>query len=301
MAEPLYGALEAGGTKFICAIGTGPGDLRAELMIPTSEPGETLAAVHHFFDSAQEKHGPFAGLGIAAFGPIDLNPASPTWGSITTTPKAGWGNTDIAQRFVCAYGKPVAFDTDVNGAALGEAHWGAGRDAETVAYVTVGTGVGGGISIAGRPLHGLMHPEMGHIRVQRHPDDTYAGCCPFHGDCLEGLASGPSIVGRWNSLLSLLPDDHPGWDIEAFYITQLLHAITCIASPHRIVLGGGAGGHPAILARVRHGLRVSLGGYFAKEPLVSRLDEYVVAPALGVRSGLLGALRLAQLAAANAA
>jgi len=299
MAEPLYGALEAGGTKFICAVGAGPHDLRSELTLPTLDPAATLAAVHRFFDAAQARHGAIAGFGVAAFGPVDLNPSSATWGSITSTPKAGWSHTDIAQRLKHAYGRPVAFDTDVNGAALGEAHWGAGQDVESLAYVTVGTGVGGGLSIRGRPLHGLMHPEMGHIRVSRHPADRYGGCCPFHGDCLEGLASGPAIVGRWGSILSLLPECHEAWEMEAFYIGQLLHVITAVASPHRIVLGGGAGGLPAIRSRSIRALRSSLAGYPSVESLASKLEEYVVGPGLGGRSGLLGALRMAQLAAGD--
>jgi fructokinase len=198
--DKLYGAVEAGGTKFVCAIGTGPDDVRAQLRIPTTTPAETLAAMLAFFERETALHGALSGLGIASFGPLNLLRSSPTWGHITSTPKPGWAQTDIVSPLARVLGCPVGFDTDVNGAALGEAKWGAGQGVDVLAYVTIGTGLGGGILVRGRPIHGLLHPEMGHIRVVKHSSDVdFSGICPFHGDCLEGLAAGPAIQARCQS------------------------------------------------------------------------------------------------------
>ncbi|MGD9904999.1 MAG: ROK family protein [Vicinamibacterales bacterium] len=289
-----YGGVEAGGTKVVCVIGTGPDDIRAETRVPTTTPASTLAQVQRFFRGGQQTHGPLAALGIGCFGPIDLHPASPTCGFITSTPKPGWAHTDVAGVLRRELGLPVAFDTDVNAAAVGEWRWGAAQGLANVLYVTVGTGIGGGALVDGRPLHGLVHPEMGHVRVPHDRDaDPFAGGCPFHGDCLEGLASGPAMAARWGAAPESLPADHPAWALEARYLALALHGYVCTLSPERIVVGGGVGSAPGLLPRVRRELAALLNGY-VQAPALDDLDTYVVAPGLGARAGVLGALALAE-------
>jgi fructokinase len=290
----LVGAIEAGGTKFVCAVGTGPGDVRAEVLVPTTTPARTVSAVIAFL-AEQAARVPIAAVGIASFGPVDLDPASPTWGFITTTPKPGWQGTDLAGPLARALGVPVAFDTDVNGAVVAEHRWGAGRHCDPLVYVTVGTGIGGGAIVNGRRLHGLMHPEMGHVRVPHDRAlDPFPGACPSHGDCLEGLASGVAMRERWGMPAESLPADHPGWSLEAQYLALGLVAIVGILSPRRIVMGGGVGSSPHVLPLVRARLAALLGGYLRSPALGEDLDRYVVPPALGDRAGVLGALALAQ-------
>lgn len=291
---PLLGGIEAGGSKFVCVVGSGPGDVRAELRVPTTTPAETLARVREFFAAQQAALGPIEALGIGAFGPVDLRPGSPTYGRITSTPKAGWADTDVAGAFGRSLGVPVGFDTDVNAAALGEWRWGAAQGLTHVLYVTVGTGIGGGMLVDGVPLHGLVHPEMGHVRV---PHDTTAdpfpGLCPFHGDCLEGLASAPALAARWGTPPEALPADHPAWALEARYLALALHGCVCTLSPQRIVLGGGVSAAPGLLAQVRRELAALLNGYVKAPELDGGLGDYVVAPGLGSRAGVMGALVLA--------
>jgi fructokinase len=287
----LLGGLEAGGTKLVCAVGTGPGDLRAEARLPTTSPGETLERAVAFFRD-QASQAPLAALGIASFGPVDLDPRSATWGFITTTPKPGWVDTDLAGTLGRALGVPVGFDTDVNGAALAEHRWGALQGCDPAVYVTVGTGIGGGAIVNGRPLHGAIHPEMGHLRIPRAPDDGFAGMCPYHGDCLEGLATAGAMRARWGAPPESLPSEHPAWDLEARYLALGLAAVVAVLSPQRIVLGGGVTGEPTLLPRVRTRVRAVLGGYL-RSPVLDQLDRYVVAPGLGDRAGVLGALALA--------
>jgi fructokinase len=293
VSGPLVGGIEAGGTKFLCAVGTGPDDVRAEVLIPTTTPAVTLAAALAFFAAASAR-GPLAALGIASFGPLDLDRTSPTFGFITTTPKPGWADTDVAGTFGRALGVPIGFDTDVNGAALGEHRWGAGRGRDPLVYVTVGTGVGGGAIVDGRRLHGLAHPEMGHVRVPRVPGDSFPGICPYHGDCLDGIASGAAIAARCGAPAETVPPAHPVWSLEAEYLALGLVAIVAILSPRRIVLGGGVLGAPHLLPRVRGRLGALLAGYLRVPALREGLEAYVVAPALAPRSGVLGALALAQ-------
>ena len=196
----LYGGIEAGGTKFVCAVGSGPDDVRAEARFPTTTPAETLGQAIAFFEAQQRVYGRLAGLGIASFGPVDPRPGSPTFGFVTTTPKPGWAQADVAGPLRRALGAPVGFDTDVNGAALGEWRWGAGQGLDTLVYLTIGTGVGGGAVVGGQLVHGLLHPEMGHLRLPRDPvRDPFPGICPYHGDCLEGLAAGPALEKRWGA------------------------------------------------------------------------------------------------------
>ncbi len=212
----LFAALEAGGTKFLCAVGTGPNDLRAETRIPTTIPAETIGRAVEFFQAQARLHGPLAGLGVASFGPVDLHEGSPTWGYITSTPKPGWRNTDLVGPFKQALNLPVAFDTDVDGAALGEGRWGAAQGLDTFIYLTIGTGIGGGAFSRGQLVHGLIHPEMGHIHLPHDRQaDPFAGVCPYHGDCFEGLASGPALEKRWGQSAETLPPDHPAWRLEA--------------------------------------------------------------------------------------
>lgn len=289
---PLLGAIEAGGTKFVCAVGTGPDDVRAIERFPTTTPGETLAHVVAFFRDHPAAQG-LKAVGIGSFGPVDPNPASTTYGFIITTPKPGWAQTDFAGTIGRALGVPIAFDTDVNAAAVGEHRWGAAQGLDTFVYMTVGTGVGGGGLVRGRRMRGLVHPEMGHIPVPRAPGDAFAGNCPFHGDCLEGMASGPAIEVRWGRPASELPPGHEAWAMEAHYLAAALHTFVCMLSPQRIILGGGVMHQEHLFPLIRTRLRQRLNGYVQAPALSEGIDAYVVPPALGDRAGVLGALALA--------
>jgi fructokinase len=298
MNEPVYAAIEAGGTKFVGAIGTADGGLIERVRIPTRDPDSTLAEALTFFRDAAERHGQPHALGIGSFGPLELDPASPRYGRLLRTPKLAWRDADLLAPFR-VLNIPIALDTDVNAAALGEAAWGAGRDAnghslDSVVYVTIGTGIGGGAVLHGRSLHGLMHPELGHVHPRRHPDDAqFEGICPHHGDCLEGLASGPAILARLGHELGDAPDDHPIWAIEADYLGQLCAQLVLTLSPQRIVLGGGVMQHARLFPAVRERTRHWLGGYIARNAVEDGIARYIVPPGLDDRSGILGALRLA--------
>ncbi len=294
----LFGGIEAGGTKFVCAVGTGPEDIRQQTRFPTTSPDETLNQALDFFHRAIRQLGALAGLGIVSFGPVDPDPASPGFGCITTTPKPGWAYTDFAPRFQQALGVPVGFDTDVNGAALGEASWGAARGLHTFIYLTIGTGIGGGGMVGGHRMHGLIHPEMGHIRIPHDWDeDPFPGSCPFHGDCLEGLASGPAIEKRWGQAAKDLPAEHPAWELEARYLGLALSNFICTLSPQKIILGGGVMEQAQLFPRIRQQIQRLLNDYVSSAMLQDRIDEFVVPPALGNRAGVLGALALAQQSA----
>lgn len=291
----LFGGIEAGGTKFVCAIGSGPNDIKAESRFPTTTPAETLGQAIAFFEKhAQET--PLAAIGVASFGPVDPDPKSDTFGSITATPKPNWSNTDMIGPLRDALGLPVGFDTDVNSAALSEHRWGAAQGLDTFIYLTIGTGLGGGGLINGKLLHGLVHPEMGHISVPRHPDDTYAGFCPFHGDCLEGLAAGPAFEGRWGERAENLPPDHPAWDVEAYYLAAGLVNFICTLSPQRIVLGGGVMEQPQLLPKVQRKTQELLNNYVQSHTILNDIESYIVLPGLGNRAGVLGAIALAEQA-----
>src|SRR5438093_10638 len=230
----LYGGIEAGGTKIICVVGTGPADVQAEISFPTTTPSETLARIIAFFQPHQ-----LAAIGIGAFGPISPDPHAPDYGYITSTPKPGWAQTDIVGTIGRALGVPVGFDTDVNTAALGEGHWGAAQGLSTFIYLTVGTGIGGGGLSNDRLMHGLLHPEMGHILLPHDRQaDPFPGICPYHGDCLEGLASGPALRARWGVSAETLPSDHPVWTLEAHYLALACVTFICMLSPQRIILRG---------------------------------------------------------------
>ena len=289
-SKPLYGGIEAGGTKFVCALGTGPDDVRALTRFSTRTPEETLADAIAFFRAQPEL--PVA-IGIGSFGPVDPNPASPTYGYITSTPKAGWLNTDVAGTIRRALDVPVAFDTDVNAAALGEHRWGAAQDVETFLYLTVGTGIGGGGMVEGRRLHGLLHPEMGHIFVPRAPGDDFAGVCPFHDGCLESLATGPALAARWGRPGHELPRDHVAWDFEAHYLAMAVINFILTLSPQRIILGGGVMHQAHLFPMIRERVQRRLNGYVQRPQILDAIDRYIVPPALGDRAGVLGSMALA--------
>ncbi len=290
MTDPrIFGCIEAGGTKFVAGAVRGDGTVLDTARIDTTAPEATLSQTFDWLRQAQGRHGEFAALGIASFGPLGLDRAASNWGHITATTKPGWSDTDFAARAEREFGVPVGFDTDVNGAALSESRWGASKGQRVSIYVTIGTGVGGGAAIEGKILRGLTHPEMGHLPVRRHPGDSdFAGVCPFHGDCLEGLAAGPAIKARWGASLSELGADHPGHAIVASYLAQLVVTLQSIMEPGRIILGGGVMATPGLLERVRGEAALLGKGYFR-----GKAGEVIVPPALGDKAGLMGALALA--------
>lgn len=292
----VYGSIEGGGTKFVCTVGSTPNDLRDTVTLPTTTPEETLGRAISFFVG----HEPIDAIGIAMFGPLDLDRSSATYGSVCATPKPEWSRADVVSPFRAAFGVPIGFDTDVNGAALGEGRWGAGRGLETFLYVTVGTGIGGGGVIAGSPVHGLVHPEIGHLRIPRYPGDTFPGVCPFHGDCLEGLAAGPAIAERWGRPATALGSDlDRAIDFEAFALGHAMANLVLTVSPERIILGGGVMKLSGLLDATRRQMLESLGGYVDASALSDGAERFLVAPELGDRSGVSGGLVLAELAASG--
>lgn len=290
MSTRLYGLVEAGGTKFVVGIATAPDDIRETARFDTISPDQTIAAAIDWLKDAEKRIGGLSSIGIASFGPLQLDRKAVNWGYITATTKAGWSDSDFGARVGRELGLPVGFDTDVNGAALAESRWGAGQEQTVCVYVTIGTGIGGGAIVCGKPLHGLSHPEMGHIRPQRHPDDLgFAGSCPFHGACLEGLASGVAIKARWGKSLSELAPDHPAHEIIAWYLAQMIVTLQSIMEPGRVILGGGVMNTPGLLDRVR-----KTAGDLGKDYFTGKAGEIIVSPGLGDKAGLLGGLALAQ-------
>jgi fructokinase len=295
------GAIEAGGTKFV--VGLLDADcqeyakptLLARTSIPTTSPAETLEASLEFLSSAAESKGigKLDGVGIGCFGPVDLKLSSPTWGYITATPKPGWRNAEVAGFFRDNLDVPVAFDTDVNAAAYGELLWGAAKGLKDFIYITVGTGIGGGVFSNGALVHGLAHPELGHIKVRREASDAFAGICPFHRDCLEGMASGPAVGQRWKARPEELRDDHEAWELEARYLAKAFAAYVLILSPERILLGGGVGLKPGLAERIAVLVGEELGGYVPALMDPMRLAALITRPRLGSEAGLFGAAALA--------
>lgn len=282
----LLGAIEAGGTKFVLATGHADGSIAERHVIATTTPEDTLAEAARWFADRS----PLAAIGIASFGPVSLDRAASDWGHITQTPKPGWVQCDIAGYFARQLGVPIGFDTDVNGAALAEYSLGAGRGAKSLAYVTVGTGIGGGIVLDGKPVHGLAHPEIGHIIPRRaNGDRSFTGTCPYHGDCLEGLASGPAIIARWGASLSDLPSAHPAHAIIADYLAQLCHTIFASCAVEVIVLSGGVAKTPSLIKRTRTKTEALGAGY-----LPGRERHRIERPGLGDDAGVAGALILAR-------
>jgi fructokinase len=292
----LVGGIEAGGTKFVCAIGTGPDDIHAEIRYPTGLPEESISRAVDFFLANAGDAG-LEAIGVASFGPVDPDPSSSTFGYVTTTPKPGWAHVDFVGPLREAFGVPVGFDSDVNGAALGEHRWGAAQGMDTFVYLTIGTGLGGGGMANGKLIHGLMHPEMGHMAIPHDLDlDPYPGWCTYHGDCWEGLAAGPAIEGRWKTRAENLPPDHPAWALEAHYLALGLRSIICVLSPQRIIMGGGVMHQEHLFPLVRRNVQKLLNGYIQMPEILEDIDEYIVPPLLADRAGVAGALALAQVA-----
>lgn len=292
----MLGAVEAGGSKFVCAVGSWPDGVRERVRIPTGAPVETLAHVARFF-RRHHRETPLSAIGIGSFGPIDLERGSSTYGYITSTPKPGWANTDVLGPLRDAVDAPIGFDTDVNAAALGEFLWGAGRGLDCLVYLTVGTGIGGGAIVGGRPLHGASHPEMGHVRTGRIRDgDSFEGACPFHGDCLEGLASGTAIQRRWGRPAESLSDDHEAWRLEAEYLASGVANIVVTLSPQRVILGGGVMRRERLFPMIRERTIEILRGYGITKEIERNMEEYIAPPALGGDAGIAGAFALAESA-----
>lgn len=294
-----FGTIEAGGTKFVCAVGSGPDHLQNEIRFPTTTPQETLQRCLDYFRQQQEKQ-PLEAIGIGAFGPIHLDPESPQYGHVSQTPKPHWSGADFVGPFQQAFKIPIGFDTDVNAAALGEHRWGAGQDVEDLIYITVGTGIGGGALIQGKLLHGLLHPEMGHMLLRRnHQQDAFPGRCPFHGDCLEGLAAGPAIQDRWGKPGSELLNRPEVWELEADYLAQAIANLCVTLSPKRVILGGGVMENQTLFPLIRQKVLTYLNGYIQHSAILSDIDRFIVPPGLGNQAGILGGIALAEQALAN--
>jgi len=290
MTEKIYGGIEGGGTKFNCAVGNSPENIIAEARFATTTPAETIGQVIEFFTPYASQ---LQGIGLGSFGPFDADPASPTYGYITTTPKPHWGNTNILGMLQQKLNLPIAVDMDVAVAGLGEAKWGASKNDSHSLYLTIGTGIGGGYIINGRPLRGLVSLEMGHIRIAHDLSlDPFQGACPYHGDCFEGLAAGPAVEKRFGQRGETLPDDHPFWELEAGYIAQALINFILTLAPQRIIIGGGVMQKDFMFPTVRRKVQELLNGYINHAMLLKQIDEYIVPPALGARSGMLGAIAL---------
>ncbi len=291
-----FGGIEAGGTKFVCVVADEDRNVLAETRFATTTPTETLEKVVDFFKDQNARLGqPVAAMGVACFGPINPDPGSPTFGYITTTPKEGWANTAVVTPLIEAFGVPVAIDTDVNAAAVGEGKWGAAQGLDDFLYLTIGTGIGGGAIVNGKPVHGLIHPEMGHVRIPHDcASDPFEGLCPYHGDCFEGLACGPAIQARFGVPGSQLPADHPAWDLEAQYIALALNNLICTFSPKRIILGGGVMQQAQLFPMIHSKTLDLLRGYVQSPTILAGMTGYIVPPGLGNRAGVLGGVALAQ-------
>lgn len=285
----ILGAIEAGGTKFVCGVGNENGDIIEKISFPTTTPEETLQLVTDYFKDKQ-----IEALGVGSFGPIDLNQESSTYGFITSTPKKHWKNLNLLGELKKQLDVPMAFDTDVNAAALGELEWGAAKGLDSCIYMTVGTGIGVGAVSEGKVIHGMLHPEMGHILVRRHEDDTFKGNCPFHGDCLEGMASGPAIENRWGQKGNVLSANQQVWELEAYYLAQALVNYILVLSPKKMILGGGVMQQKQLFPIIIENVVELLNGYIQHENLLVNIDDYIVPPELGDNAGLCGALALAK-------
>ena len=291
MKEKLYGAIEAGGTKFVCAVGSSPQDILDEIRFPTTTPVETIQQVCDFFTPHMRQ---LHAIGLGSFGPVDVNPASPTYGHITSTPKPHWGNTNILGMLRGKLNLPLAIDMDVAVAGLGEAKWGASQGRNHSLYLTIGTGIGGGFIIDGKPLRGLASLEMGHIRIPHNLElDPFRGICPYHGDCFEGLACGPAIQARFGQKGETIPDNDPFWDVEATYIANALVNYILTLTPEIIIIGGGVMQKDFMFPQVRNRVQELLNSYLVNDMLLKNIDKYIVPPLLGNRSGVLGGIALA--------
>ncbi len=290
----MFGGIEAGGTKFVCAVGSNPEDLREPFRFGTTIPSETIGKIIKYFRKQNEKRA-IKAIGIGSFGPVDLKKDSPTYGYITSTPKIKWQNTNFYGKIKEAFNVPVGFDTDVNAAALGEQKWGVARDVSDFIYITIGTGIGGGGIINGDFLHGLVHPEMGHIFIPHDKTaDPYEGKCPFHKNCFEGLASGIAIKDRWGKPGEKLGKNHPAWDLEAKYISLAVINYICTLSPQRIILGGGVMKQKKLLPLIHKRVKFLLNNYIQAPEITHNIEKYIVLPELGDNAGVLGAIALAK-------
>lgn len=298
-SQPLIVAIEGGGTKFVCGIGTGPHDILETHRIDTTTPHDTLENVSHWISRMKVTHGPIAAIGIGSFGPVNLNKDSDTYGFITSTPKPHWQQTDVVTFFKNRFKVPVGFDTDVNAAVLAEYLWGAGQGMDPVVYITVGTGVGGGVLVNGQLVHGLLHPEIGHLIVPQ-PHNSLAiqrdGQCPYHLSCVEGYVSGPAIAKRWGVKADSLPPDHPAWEEIADVMGYALVNLILTLSPKRIILGGGVMQQPHLIPLIQGKVTQHMNGYLQVAELLYDIDKFIVTPGLGARSGLLGSLALGRMA-----
>ncbi|WP_276354956.1 ROK family protein [Cohnella caldifontis] len=281
------GAIEAGGTKFVCGIGNESGEIEERVSFPTERPETTMANVISFFRDKRVE-----AIGVGTFGPINADSSSPAYGSITTTPKPGWAGYAFLDTLKKEFDVPYGWDTDVNAAALGEATWGAAKGLDSCVYYTIGTGVGAGVYAEGKLVHGLVHPEGGHVWVRRHSRDAFEGLCPYHGDCLEGMAAGPAIEKRWGVKGSELPADHPAWEIEAYYIAQAIAGAVLLLSPKKVILGGGVMHQRQLFPLVRAEVLKILNGYVQSPAITQEIDAYIVPPGLGDNAGLLGSVAL---------
>jgi fructokinase len=294
MSATLLAGVELGGTKCVCILGTGPDDIRARVTIPTLDPDTTLDSIAAVIQKWREQPGPPVALGVASFGPIDLRHDSPTYGCMGATPKRGWANADIAGYFTRRFALPVGITTDVIGAALAEGRWGDAQGLSDYAYITVGTGIGAGLIVAGQSVFGCHHPEVGHARIVRARGDTWPGNCPFHGDCIEGLASGPAIEARSGKPAGSLESDSPVWETVVHALAQLNHLLVVTAAPQRILMGGGVmGAQPHLFPRIRRAVLESLNGYLHIPQVLTDIDRFIAPPGLGTLAGPLGALAIA--------
>ncbi|MCP5061748.1 MAG: ROK family protein [Ignavibacteriae bacterium] len=287
----MYGGIEAGGTKFVCAIGSNPTDLRDEVRFATTTPDETIKKCIEYFE-LQKKKFKLNNIGVGSFGPLDLHPDSETYGYITLTNKHGWTNTNFLGKLKSSLEIPITIDTDVNAAALGEYYWGFGNKLSDFVYLTIGTGIGGGAMVNGKLLHGFNHPEMGHILLSN--ESNYKGVCNFHDDCLEGLASGPAIEKRWNINAEKLSEEHEAWDLQAEYLAKAIINYILILAPKRIILGGGVMEQEQLFPLVRKKVKEFLNGYIHLPEIIEDIDKYIVPPKLGNKAGILGAIALAK-------
>lgn len=288
----IIGGVEAGGTKFVCLVGDETGRVIAETRFPTRAPGETLADAIAFLTEQAGAHGPLDAIGIASFGPLELRPSESAYGHLLSTPKAGWSGVDLVGPLRDAFDVPIGIDTDVNGAAVAERRWGAAQGLDSVVYFTIGTGIGGGALVEGNPVHGLVHAEMGHFTVPREPGDDFPGSCPFHGDCFEGMASGPAIAARWGAPAQALVGEtqRRAVELEAAYIAAGVRTAVYALAPERVVIGGGVAGMPGLFPRIRARLAAALNGYPGLDAHAAQ--NFVVPAGLGGRAGPLGAIAL---------
>ena len=288
-----FAGIEAGGTKFICGVGSATGEIFHSTTFATTDPEMNISQVIHYFQAIRSEFA-YSRIGLACFGPVDLNPLSGTYGHITSTPKSGWQNVNIKGALENALDTGVVMDTDVNAAALAEYTWGNARGKELVVYLTIGTGIGGGILMKGVPMHGLLHPEMGHMRIRTDAvNEVYPGICPFHANCLEGLASGRAIQARWKLPAESIPPDHPAWKDEVVYLSEGIANIILVLSPEVIILGGGVMQRTFLFPLIRNRVRELLNGYIEKKEILENIEEFILPAKLGGMAGLLGAIALA--------